>query len=369
VAKVCFVAPKAYPLFNPACKGVLGGAEVDLYLLATELAKDKDFTVSFITADYGQLPIETIAGVQIIKSLDFKKNVLSGVVRIWRAMRQADADIYLQKTSSWGTFFVAMFCILHKRVFVYRTATAGECDGTWPKRRLERAAFDWSLRRAGKILVQNETDQHNINALLGVSSMFIRNGHRIPPLTGSWRDGILWVGRSAREKKPELFIKLAQNFVNERFVMICQKATGDTAYETLVSDAAVVKNLEFVRHVDFNEMDGYFEKAKVFVNTSDFEGFPNTFIQAGKAGAAILSLNVNPDGFLDTYHCGKACDGDLAQCVDALQYMRSENRYVELGKNARAYAEAHHDITKIAAEYKKLLKDMLRSERWSECAE
>ena len=29
---VCFVSPKAYPLFNPDCKGVFGGAEVDLYL-------------------------------------------------------------------------------------------------------------------------------------------------------------------------------------------------------------------------------------------------------------------------------------------------------------------------------------------------
>ena len=58
--------PKAYPLFNPQIKTVFGGAEVDLYLLATELAKDNDFAVSFITADYGQPPIETIAGVKII---------------------------------------------------------------------------------------------------------------------------------------------------------------------------------------------------------------------------------------------------------------------------------------------------------------
>ena len=61
--RVCFIAPKAYPLFNPAVKGVLGGAEVDLYFLATELAKDKNFVVTFITADYGQEETETIEGV------------------------------------------------------------------------------------------------------------------------------------------------------------------------------------------------------------------------------------------------------------------------------------------------------------------
>lgn len=37
VTKVCFIAPKAYPLFNPDVKKVFGGAEVDLYFLATVL--------------------------------------------------------------------------------------------------------------------------------------------------------------------------------------------------------------------------------------------------------------------------------------------------------------------------------------------
>ena len=68
---VCFVCPKAYPLFNEAVEGVFGGAEVDLYYLATELAKDEVFDVSFIVADYGQADVETIEGVKIIKSLDF----------------------------------------------------------------------------------------------------------------------------------------------------------------------------------------------------------------------------------------------------------------------------------------------------------
>ena len=55
--KVCFVCPKAYPLFNETVEGVFGGSEVDLYYLGTELAKDGDFDVSFVVADYGQPPL------------------------------------------------------------------------------------------------------------------------------------------------------------------------------------------------------------------------------------------------------------------------------------------------------------------------
>jgi hypothetical protein len=37
--RVCFVSPKAYPLFDDTAKGVFGGADVDLYMLDTKLAK------------------------------------------------------------------------------------------------------------------------------------------------------------------------------------------------------------------------------------------------------------------------------------------------------------------------------------------
>ena len=67
--RVCLVSPKAYPLFNHDIKATFGGAEVDLYYLGTELAKDQGFKVSFITADYGQGQIENHENADVIKSL------------------------------------------------------------------------------------------------------------------------------------------------------------------------------------------------------------------------------------------------------------------------------------------------------------
>ena len=65
--RVCFIILRAYTLFNPDVKDVIGGAEVDLYLLATELAKDKKFEVRFVVGDYGQKQIEVRENVTIIK--------------------------------------------------------------------------------------------------------------------------------------------------------------------------------------------------------------------------------------------------------------------------------------------------------------
>lgn len=358
--RVCFISPKAYPLFNPGVKEVFGGAEVDLYFLATELAKDEDFAISFITADYGQDDVEIIDGVSVIKGLDFKKNPLSGAIRIWRAMRKTDADAYMLKTASPGTPLAAFFCLIYRKVFVYRAASSYDCDGTYLKEHFFLGkAFRWSLRKAGVVLTQSITDKKNLKETTGVSATVIANGHLLPPLSHQQREFILWVGRSADVKKPELFMALAESFPGENFTMICQRATGDDRYEELVSRAEQVGNLQFIRRVPFSKIDGYFQRAKVFVNTSDYEGFPNTFIQACKCATPVLSLNVNPDGFLDEYNCGICCDGDVDKLAEQLRILLA-GEFREYGQNGRKYVQEHHDVRKIAERYKTLFEQLSR---------
>lgn len=363
IVRVCFIAPKAYPLFNPDVKKVFGGAEVDLYFLATELAKDENFAVSFITADYGQEDIETIDNVRIIKSVDFNKNSLVGATRVWQAMHAADSQIYFQEAVSWGTFLVALFCSLHKRKFVYRTANQGECDGTFLKgQRLLNRAFSWSLHKAGSVIVQNEIDKENLQASIGITSMVIPNGQRLAESGHKQRDTVLWVGRSTHLKRPELFIKLAENFPDEKFTMICQEATGDESYKALLAEAKEVDNLQFIEAVPFAEISNYFQQAKVFVNTSDSEGFPNTFIHACNCATPILSLKVNPDDFINKHNCGMSCDDDWQRMLDSLKEMLQEDRCVEMGGNGKKYVVEHHDVGKIIKQYKELFKELVKHE-------
>ncbi|OHB61149.1 MAG: hypothetical protein A2167_04745 [Planctomycetes bacterium RBG_13_46_10] len=360
--EICFIAPKAYPLFNPDIQEPFGGAELDLYFLATELAKDKDFAVSFITADYGQQDIEIIKGVAVIKSLDFKKNALIGAVKVWRALRRADAAMYMIKTISPGMFLTALFCRLKGRIFLYRTSNTNSCDGSYLKQHhLLGRIYKWALRSAKQVFVQNRTDIDNLLCTTGVLATAVQNAHCLDELRQSMRDTILWIGRSVEIKKPMLFIELAEKTPYEHFTMICQCATGDRNYDGLVARAERVKNLQFIQRVPFSEIDRFFQRAKVFVNTSDAEGFPNTFIQACEFGVPILSLNVNPDDFLYEYGCGISCRGSFEHLIDSLDFILAEDRYIEMGKRGRAYVEQNHDIKKIIEKYKKIFRQILGS--------
>jgi len=360
--KICFVSPKAYPLFNPNIQATFGGAEVDLYYLGTELAKDPNYDVYFITADYGQADIERHENVTVIKSLSFRQNPISGGLNVWKALKKVNADMYMIKSISMGLLLVSLFCRIHHKIFLYRTAHTTHCDGTYLKRHpVMGRLFRYSIKQAEMVFVQNETDRENLKKTTGVRSNVISNGHRLNAPSQTQRKMILWVGRSAGFKHPERFLRLAKVFPQERFVMICQKATGDNRYESLRSKARQIENLTFVEHVRFNEIDRYFEQAKVFVNTSDSEGFANTFIQACKAGTAILSYSVNPDGFLDEYQCGICCHENNANLIDQLRKLLTNDYYLEPGRNGREYVRQKHDITEIIEQYKKLFLENKKS--------
>jgi len=359
--KVCFVAPKAYPLFNPQVEAVFGGAEVDLYYLATELAKDDDFEVSFVTADYGQEPVETIENVRIIKTLNFKENSLLGALKVWQGLKKADAQIYLIKTLSPGVLLVALFCRAKDRIFLFRTSNTNSCDGTYLKQHpIWGRVYMRTLRMAKIVFVQNKSDRRSLERIAGIAATVMANGCRVVGAPQGRRDTILWVGRSASIKKPMRFIELAEQIPDEHFTMICQRAVGDRYFEILSERAKEIKNLEFIERVPFNQIDEYFRRAKLLVNTSDAEGFPNTFIQACQHGVAIVSLKVNPDGFINEYKCGICCEDQAIGLAEAVSTLLEGDRYVELGANGRAYAEKEHDVGEIINRYKKLFRTMSR---------
>ena len=59
-----------------------------------------------------------------------------------------------------------------------------------------------------------------------------------------------------------------------------------------------VPNFDFLGVIPFSEVQEYFSRAAILVNTSMFEGFPHAFIQAWEHYVPVVSLNADPDGLI-----------------------------------------------------------------------
>jgi glycosyltransferase involved in cell wall biosynthesis len=172
---------------------------------------------------------------------------------------------------------------------------------------------------------------------------------------------ILWIARFESWKRPELFIDLADRFINESFIMICPNTnTDNNNYNELINLVSRKKNIKFIKYVEFEKIQDYFNEAKVFINTSDYEGFPNTFIQAGIGRTPILSLNVNPDDFITDNNCGYFCGSDFDNMVDKLnKLLKNKKDWEEKSKNIFKYIKDNHNIYKNIEIFNDIISDLM----------
>lgn len=364
--KICFIAPKAYPLFNESVKAVFGGAEVQLTMLAKELGLNSDYEVDFMVADYGQSDIEQYNDVTVWKSLDFKSSLFKQFITFFYALKKIDADVYIQRTLSLFSGIIGIMCRIRKKKFVYMVAHDNEVDGThklFQSNFLTTTLANLVFKKSDVIITQNSY-QKSLLEKKGIRTELFKSSYKIENVDRSDKAGYhLWVSRSDRWKRPELFIKLARELEDESFVMVCPKSTdsNNVYYENLCRTANEVKNLKFIQYVPFSEIGNYFKNALTFVNTSTQEGFPNTFIQAAINKIPVVSLNVNPDNFINTLECGFYCKDSFEKLKDALINLVSDDElYNRLSQNIYKYAEDNHDIKNNAKLLKALIDKLLR---------
>ena len=75
----------------------------------------------------------------------------------------------------------------------------------------------------------------------------------------------------------------------------------DWLFAEAAKEAEKLPNVTFLGTVPPIEMEGWFKKKKLFMNTSIREGFPNTFLQAWMNRVPVVSLNIDPDGIIEKY--------------------------------------------------------------------
>jgi len=134
---------------------------------------------------------------------------------------------------------------------------------------------------------------------------------------------LLWVSRCQQLKRPHLFLELVEALPDERCTMICPSEDKEL-WDSVAERAAKLPNLEFIEKVPYHEIQEYYDKARVFVNTSTFEGFPNSFIQSGMGHAALLSLCIDPDSMIQVFGSGILADGSMEKMILGARAMLSD---------------------------------------------
>lgn len=350
--RIVFVCPAAYPLFDKECQHLIGGMETRAALFAKALATIGEWEVLFAVKDFGQPARTKIDGVTLVRYTPLARQITDNVVPRFRKYKwrpvihldrrdlhfawQLPAYIVMRLLPAiwvhrfWRTLNADIVCCFGNNptsaetiaecyrhgipsiLFIasdddlsadYHAAASGLNDYGTPRK------MAWyAVTTADHVLVQTTHQRDLLQRNFGRSAEIIHNPIEISPAArAGWpkrddRQYVLWIGRSdSFNKRPALVLELAKANPEIPFLMVVNTSDATVLREILQERS---DNVTIIERVPYDDMPRIFRHAKVLINTSRHEGFPNTFLQAAVHGVPVVSLAVDPGGILTRCGCG-----------------------------------------------------------------
>jgi len=409
--KLCITSPWNYPLFNPDNQTHFGGWEVRVALLARELARRGNFQVNLVVGDHGQPHVEQFNGVNLyswvgreiwgisspenskprnnqlaqwfdqyipFSSRNKPQAMLSGQIGSYlitpgmiEIYDEVDADIYMVPGNSQFSGEAVFFTRQRGKKYIF---LAGSDMDFYPEYKQSPDNLDiysvpyalktYAIENADALILQNEDQIEMLQKGYNRTGFLVRNPMDLTLAFSRYNEArtILWVGKSdERVKRPSLVFELARKLPEYQFVVIMNLALPETHAQCL-SQAKALSNVTLIERVPFEEVERYFAAARLFMNTSSFEGFPNTFLQAAKYGVPIIALDVDPGGMLSRYNCGITCGGAFERFVESVQRLMTDNDlYAKIGTACLNYVRTYHDANIVIEQYENVFREVLAS--------
>jgi len=371
---VCFIAVHIYPVLA-GHRGIafVGGAEVQQSVQMRALLR-AGCRISVLTKDHGQPDVVDCDGITVYKipdagrrgwpGLRFFHPRMSDLVRL---LRRISPDIVFMQTAGEQVASAAVYARLSGRPFVFAGASdkdfvMGPLPGMPPQ---HTALYRWGLRAAEAVVVQNVAQLELLKRHFHRDGYLIQNGYEEPlAQPGAFDGSVLWAATVKPLKRPDLVLALARRLRHLRFLMVGGPGvdSGAQAYfDGIAPQARGLSNLTMTGHVPFRDVGLAFDEASVCLNTSDYEGLPNTFMQAWLRGIPTLSF-VRPEsapGISGTL----ACDDldHMALRLDRLT--RDRAAWTAASQACRRHFDDHHTIDVAVQRYLEVFDRVLQGRR------
>jgi glycosyltransferase involved in cell wall biosynthesis len=313
--------------------------------------------------------LEKFQWIELIDTFDSKKGIkwlryiFYRFPKIYLAIKKNNPDYIYESIPNWNSFFLAMMCKSLKVKHIIRIANDNMLD---ERIKLRYSKFTQFFIQKGFsfcdfLSVQNQFQFNALRKKYPEKKIFklynpfeIENEIKIKKYDE--KKPIVWVANFRYQKNLKLLFNVASLLCKENF-----KIAGvglfplDNETESYIEKLKDLPNVEFLGSVSRNEILHFFSKSKFLLNTSRYEGFSNTFLEAMMTGTPILTTeNVNPDGIIDTFGLGYLYkdEKDLKQILSNI----SETDYLQKSKNCIEYVQKNHDHLVLAQKLLDFLK-------------
>lgn len=353
--RLCIVVPTHW-------KALMGGAQYQIKCLIDYLRTLDRYEIHYLAH---RVPIESQIDDCTIHRVGHGGEMpqfgfVEDAPSLYRSLRRLHPDAIYQRVGCAYTGIAAYFARRASCGLVWHASSDTDlhpnlklAKRNFIRQRLERSLLSYGIRHAGVIVTQTEQQARLLlTNFRRRPDAVIPNFHPDPtePIDKSGAPRVVWIANLKRLKQPEVFLRLAdalQDIGDVRFVMIgaVSVRAGESAWhDSLIRRIAAAPNVDYRGELSQENVNAELAKAHVLVNTSLYEGFSNTFIQAWMREVPVVSLNVNPDGIFDGDTCGFHAGNEQRLAAIVRRLVTDSRLRAAVARRGHAHAMEFHSM-------------------------
>lgn len=337
-----------------------GGAEIQVKYLY-EACLENGFEVHFIFEDKGTkiTQRENVFLYPIRKKIVYKgfgKGWFLCKRQIEIFLDQASPDvIYTRLGSSW-VGIAAKYAKKHNIKHIHALASDKDTQRKLLGKpyyplfsQIETFWLNYGLKNASVIISQNELQSHNLEKRWRKNSVII---NQMTPLVAEEtikkrtnKVQILWVANFKDAKRPELFIELAESlapYKDKVEMYMCGRIPDN--YRHLLKEVESIPWLKCLGPLSQEDVFKLMAESHILVNTSEYEGFSNTFVQAWMRKMVVVSMNSNPSNIITDNGIGFITP-NMSSLKQTVEQLLNDTSVIDaIGEKAYKYAVSNHGL-------------------------
>ena len=343
-----------------------GGAELQAYLIARSLSEY--FNKVFFCTVYSGTSFVRSESKDLIH-ISLKKEFLpKKVVRFVRYARQFKPGIFYVRCL-YSFWWLKIISIFFRIPIIFHIS--GDSQAKYQVINIKtvpsvflRNFYLWSTSQASLVIAQSIDQSKIYKKTFGIKPEIVYNA-QFPIKTDMQKSyskiKVLWIGKIF--KNPEKFIDLSEAMkLNDIFEFIMVGMLSLDQKKSISERQKNNVNIKYLGQLPREKVYYELENAHVLINTSDSEGFPNTFIEAWQRGVIIISDKINPDNILIRYRIGFICE-TIVEMKEKLTELFEFKTGVALDYSARAklYTDEYHNFNKTISQLYRIIGPFLKN--------
>ena len=329
---------------------------------------DNNVDVNLISFDGANKTVSSNINFKIIEAykldngIPVLRNFYYRLPMLLYAIKKSNSKYIFQQNAGILSGLTALSCFILGKKFIYRLGS--DIDSTIDvKKKLGFVAhimFKYALNRATLILCQNDYQIDNLSKRFDQKKLKkiynpIKN-HDSKKCINNKKDfnQVAWIGNFRPVKNIHKIIPIAKQFPELMFKIAgLEFKNMDMFVKQSIVELKKINNVEFLGYLNNSQIQSLLSSSSFLLNTSEYEGLSNTFLESLSTGTPIISSkNANPDEIITKNNLGIIVNNDK-EYISAIHNINDLIDYNTIGYRAKKFVS---DNFELKSQSKKLIQ-------------